>query len=106
MNEETLNQFFGEDGGGFQQGPATVKEVFTTVLPTGEGKLEQILDVLGLREHYEQALQWIDLSSTMTFYVFVALAILFVWLLLRLQWQRAIARKKRKLLNEGHHNHR
>ena len=66
------------------------------MLPTGEGRFEQILDILGLRDSYEQLLVALRLSSSVSFYLFVVVAFFIVFFSLRAWRINSYVREKRK----------
>lgn len=77
---------------------------FSSMLPTGEGSFEQILDILGLRDSYEQLLEALRLSSSVTFYLFAVIAFFTVFFALRAWRINSYAREKRRQqLQRSHH---
>jgi len=99
MEQSTLDQILGGDSP-----PASsftgdqAQHVFSSALPTGEGPFEYVLGLFGVREHYDKLLEGVQLSSSISFYLFVALATIMLYFTLRAWRIQSYAKEKRKPL--------
>lgn len=94
MNRETLEQLFEQKRNEREVG--SVSELFSSMLPTGDGIIEKTMNTIGVQEYWSELKNSVDWSAPWVSYAIYAVIAIAIWFYLRHRRIRTIQKQKKK----------